>query len=57
VQPFLPAIRGCLKGDQVAYIKLWLKALKGDKKFIFQVASHAQKAVDYLGKRRDYSCA
>jgi antirestriction protein ArdC len=39
-----------LKGDHAAYIQSWLKVLKGDKKFIFQAASHAQKAVDYLGK-------
>ncbi len=39
-----------LKGDHAAYIQSWLKVLKNDKKCIFQAASHAQKAVDYLGK-------
>lgn len=31
-----------------SYIASWLKALKGDKKFIFKAASAAQKAVDYI---------
>lgn len=31
-----------------AYIQSWLQALKNDKKFIFQAASHAQKAVEYV---------
>ncbi|WP_077920563.1 ArdC family protein [Spirosoma sp. 209] len=31
-----------------AYIQSWLKALQDDKRFIFQAASHAQKAVEYL---------
>nr|WP_308434094.1 hypothetical protein [Pseudodonghicola xiamenensis] len=26
----------------------WLKALRGDKRFIFSAASAAQKAVDYI---------
>ena len=35
-------------GLRSAYIASWLKALKNDKRFIFQAASHAQRAVDYL---------
>ncbi|RYC66967.1 ArdC family protein [Spirosoma sordidisoli] len=31
-----------------AYIQSWLQALQDDKRFIFQAASHAQKAVDYI---------
>lgn len=31
-----------------AYIQFWLKALKDDKRLIFNAASHAQKAVEYL---------
>jgi antirestriction protein ArdC len=31
-----------------AYIQSWLQVLKDDKRFIFQAASYAQKAVEYL---------
>ncbi|MBN8820633.1 MULTISPECIES: zincin-like metallopeptidase domain-containing protein [unclassified Spirosoma] len=31
-----------------AYIQSWLHVLKDDKRFIFQAASHAQKAVEYI---------
>ncbi|QMW01477.1 zincin-like metallopeptidase domain-containing protein [Spirosoma foliorum] len=31
-----------------AYIQSWLHVLKDDKRFIFQVASHAQKSVEYI---------
>lgn len=31
-----------------AYIQSWLQVLKDDKRFIFQAASHAQKAVEYI---------
>ena len=34
--------------DHAAYIASWLKALKNDSKFIFQAASQAQKALDYV---------
>lgn len=34
--------------DHAAYLASWLKVLKGDKRFIVQAASKAQKAVDYL---------
>ena len=36
------------RDEHAAYIASWLKALKNDKRFIFQAASHAQRAVDYL---------
>lgn len=36
--------------EHAAYIQSWLKVLKDDKRFIFQAASHAQKAVEYLVK-------
>jgi antirestriction protein ArdC len=43
--------------DHAAYIASWLKVLKGDKRFIFSAASHAQRAADYLHslQRRDAS--
>jgi antirestriction protein ArdC len=34
--------------DHAAYIVSWLKVLKGDKRFIFSAASHAQRAADCL---------
>lgn len=34
--------------DHSAYIQSWLKVLKGDKRFIFSAASHAQKATEFL---------
>jgi len=34
--------------NNAAYINGWLSVLKEDKKFIFQVARQAQKAVDYV---------
>ncbi len=34
--------------DHSAYIASWLKALKNDKRAIFQAAAHAQRAVNYL---------
>jgi antirestriction protein ArdC len=37
-----------LHHNTAAYLQSWLKALKGDKKFIFQAAKLAQKASDYL---------
>lgn len=35
--------------QHAAYIQSWLKVLKDDKRFIFSAASHAQKAVEFLG--------
>lgn len=34
--------------DHSSYIESWLKALKNDKRCVFEAASHAQKAADYL---------
>jgi antirestriction protein ArdC len=34
--------------QHAAYIQTWLQALQNDKRFIFQAASHAQKAAEYL---------
>lgn len=31
-----------------AYLQSWLQVLKNDKRFIFQAASQAQKAVDFI---------
>jgi antirestriction protein ArdC len=41
-----------------AYIQSWLKVLKSDKRFIFQAASHAQKAVEYVGnlQKKNVNC-
>lgn len=36
------------KGDHAAYIQSWLTVLKNDKRFIFQAASFAQRAVEYV---------
>jgi antirestriction protein ArdC len=36
--------------NSAAYVQSWLRALRNDKKFIFQAASAAQKAVDFLGQ-------
>jgi antirestriction protein ArdC len=37
-----------VRPDHAAYIASWLTVLKGDKRFVFTAASHAQRAVDYL---------
>jgi len=48
---FLCAERGINATTQhAAYLQSWLKALKEDKKFIFQAATAAQKAVDYIAE-------
>ena len=36
------------KNDCAAYLDHWLKAMKGDTKFIFRAAATASKAVDFL---------
>jgi antirestriction protein ArdC len=36
------------RGDHASYIGGWLKALQGDKRFIFTAAAHAQRACDWL---------
>jgi antirestriction protein ArdC len=38
--------------QSAAYIEGWLKALKGDKKFVVQAGSQAQKAADYILNRQ-----
>lgn len=37
-----------VRQDHASYIQSWLRALKNDKKFIFQAARQASRAVDYL---------
>jgi antirestriction protein ArdC len=37
-----------VREDHAAYIASWLTVLKGDKRFVFTAASHAQRALDYL---------
>jgi antirestriction protein ArdC len=37
-----------VRPDHAAYIASWLEVLKGDKRFIFSAAAHAQRAADYL---------
>jgi len=39
-----------VREDHAAYIASWLTVLKNDKRAIFQAASHAQRAADYLRK-------
>ncbi len=36
------------RDDHAAYIESWLRAMKRDKRFIFQAAAHAQRAADFL---------
>ncbi|MBD2704826.1 DUF1738 domain-containing protein [Spirosoma sp. BT702] len=38
------------EAHHAAYIQSWLQVLKDDKRFIFQAASHAQKATEYIQK-------
>ena len=37
-----------VRDDHASYIASWLEVLKNDKRAIFQAASHAQRAVDFL---------
>lgn len=37
-----------VREDHAAYIASWLEVLKGDKRFVFSAAAHAQRAADYL---------
>ena len=37
-----------VRDDHAAYIAIWIRVLKNDKRAIFTAASHAQKAVDFL---------
>ncbi|KOF18513.1 hypothetical protein AC244_14265 [Ensifer adhaerens] len=36
------------RDDHAAYIASWLKALKNDKRLVFQMAAHAERAVTFL---------
>jgi antirestriction protein ArdC len=38
--------------QSAAYVESWLKALKGDNRFIFKAAGEAQKVADYLQGRK-----
>jgi antirestriction protein ArdC len=37
-----------IREDHASYIAIWLQVLKNDHRAVFQAASHAQRAVDYL---------
>jgi antirestriction protein ArdC len=37
-----------VREDHAAYIALWIKVLKNNKRAIFCAASHAQRAADFL---------
>ncbi len=41
-----------VRDDHAAYIASWLSILKNDKRFIFQAAAHAQRAVDFLHSKQ-----
>ena len=43
--------------NHISYISSWLEILKKDKKFIFQAASAAQKAVNYFNKTNQQETA
>ncbi len=36
------------RADHASYLASWLEVLTNDKRFIFSVAAHAQRAVTYL---------
>ncbi|MBS0412596.1 MAG: antirestriction protein, partial [Proteobacteria bacterium] len=36
--------------DHAAYLASWLQVLKGDRRFIFAAAAHAQRAADFLNR-------
>ena len=36
------------RADHASYIASWLEVLKGDRRFIFSAAAHAQRAADFL---------
>jgi len=42
-----------VRDDHAAYIENWLQVLKSDKRAIFQAASHAQRAVEFLHALRE----
>ena len=39
------------RDDHAAYLAGWLKALRDDKRYLFQAASAAQKAVEFMKDR------
>jgi len=39
--------------QSTAYIQAWLLKLKNDRRFIFQAATAAQKAVDYILNKQE----
>lgn len=41
-------LRATARPESASYISHWLEGLKNDKRFIFQAAAHAQKAVDFM---------
>ena len=41
--------------DHAAYLACWLKALKADPRFLFQVASKAQASCDYLNSLQPFA--
>ncbi len=46
-----------VRPDHAAYIASWLNVLKGDKRFVFTAASHAQRAADFLHARQPRASA
>jgi antirestriction protein ArdC len=45
-------ITGQPRDDHASYLAHWLKVLKDDKRAIFSMASHAERAVDYLRQQQ-----
>ena len=45
-------IKGQPRADHASYLAHWLQVLKGDNRAIFTMASHAERAVDYLRKQQ-----
>ncbi|MEW6020414.1 MAG: zincin-like metallopeptidase domain-containing protein [Pseudomonadota bacterium] len=43
--------------DHASYIASWLEVLKGDRRFIFTAAAHAQRAADFLHQRQAVTIA
>lgn len=45
-------IVGQPRADHASYLAHWLQVLKNDKRAIFTMASHAERAVDYLREKQ-----
>ncbi|MBI1198965.1 MAG: DUF1738 domain-containing protein [Phenylobacterium sp.] len=45
------------RADHASYIASWLEVLKGDQRFIFTAAAHAQRAADFLHQRQSTAAA